>query len=44
MVTERGGRLLKALAEKESPVMTKGMKLLKGAQERVSESPYELDL
>ncbi|CAN0100653.1 unnamed protein product, partial [Ectocarpus sp. 12 AP-2014] len=35
MATERGGRLLKALAEKESPVMTKGMKLLKGAQERV---------
>lgn len=28
--------MLKALTEKESPVMTKGMKLLKGAQERVS--------
>ncbi|CAM9136355.1 unnamed protein product [Scytosiphon promiscuus] len=35
LATEGGGRLLKALTKKESPVMTKGMKLLKGAQERV---------
>lgn len=35
LATERGGRLVKALTGKESPVMTKGMKLLQGAHERV---------
>lgn len=44
MATERGGRLLKALTEKESPVMTKGMKLLQGARERVRGVPPEASL
>eukprot|EP00903_Cladosiphon_okamuranus_P011757 g11052.t1 len=35
LATERGGRLVKALTAKESPVMTKGIKLLQGAHERV---------
>ena len=32
---ERGGRLLKALTEEDSPAVTKGIKLLRGARERV---------
>lgn len=34
---ERGGRLLKALTEEDSPAVTKGVKLLRGAHERVRE-------
>lgn len=34
-VRARGERLLKALTEEDSPAVTKGMKLLRGAQERV---------
>lgn len=35
-VRERGGRLLKALTEEDSPALAKGMELLRGAQERAS--------
>ena len=35
MAKERGGRLLKALTEEDSPAITKGIKLLRGAHQRV---------
>lgn len=37
VVKENGERLFKALTEEDSPALTKGMKLLRGAHERVSE-------
>lgn len=43
MARQRGERLLKALSDADSPAVTKGMKLLRGAQERVSSTHVSKD-